>query len=72
MSVLALILVFAAVCLHEVPALIRSKFWRELVVFFCVAGLAFALGLLMLIGVDTPNPLIWLDVAAKWVVSLFR
>ena len=40
MSVLALILVFAAVCLHEVPALIRSKFWRELVVFFCVAGLA--------------------------------
>ncbi len=72
MSVLALILVFAVVSLYEVPSLVRRKLWRELVAFVCVAGLAFALGLLMLIGVETPNPAAWMDRAAKWMVSLFR
>jgi len=72
MSVLALILVFAVVSLYEVPSLVRRKLWRELVAFFCVTGLAFTLGLLMLIGVETPNPAAWMDRAAKWMVSLFR
>ena len=72
MSVLALILVFAAVCFYEVPTLLRRRFWRELIAFICVAGLAFTLGLLMLIGVETPNPAVWMDRAAKWMVSLFR
>lgn len=69
---LVLILVFAAVSLYEVPTLVRRKFWRELIAFFCVGGLAFTLGLLTLIGVQTPTPAVWMDKAAKWMVSLFR
>jgi hypothetical protein len=72
MKVIGLVLVLAIVCLYEIPGLVRQKLWRELVAFLGVSGLVFTLALLMLIGVDTPNPLIWLDVAAKWVVSLFR
>ena len=71
MKVIELVLVLALVCLYEIPSLVRQKLWRELVAFLGVSGLAFTLGLLMLIGVDTPNPMTWLDAAAKWIVSLF-
>lgn len=71
MKVIWLALVVAVVCLYEIPSLVRQKLWRELVAFLCVTGLAFTLGLLMLIGVNTPNPMTWLDAAAKWIVSLF-
>lgn len=72
MNVVALVLVLAAVCLYEMPSLVRQKLRRELVAFLCMTGLAFTLGLLMLIGVETPNPAVWMDKAAKWVVSFFR
>lgn len=71
MKVIGLVLVLAVVCLYEIPSLVIQKLWRELVAFLCVTGLAFTLGLLMLIGVDTPNPITWLDATAKWIVSLF-
>jgi hypothetical protein len=71
MNVIGLVLVLAVVCLYEIPSLVRQKLWRELAAFLCVSGLAFTLALLMMIGVDTPNPLTWLEAAAKWIVSLF-
>ena len=72
MNVIALVLALAAVCLYEIPSLVRQKYWRELAAFLCTAGLAFTLALLMLIGVETPNPGDWMDKAAKWMLSLFR
>ena len=72
MNVIGLVLVLAIVCLYEIPSLVGQKLWRELVAFLGVSGLAFTLALLMLIGVNTPNPMTWLDMVAKWVLSFFR
>ena len=52
MNVIGLVLALAAVCLYEIPCLVREKYWRELAAFLCTVGLAFTLALLMLIGVD--------------------
>jgi len=71
MKVIGLVIVLAVACLYEIPSLVRQRLWRELVAFLCMTGLAFTLALLMMIGVDTPNPLTWLEAAAKWIVSLF-
>jgi len=72
MKVIGLVIVLAVACLYEIPSLVRQRLWRELVAFLCMTGLAFTLALLMLIGVNTPNPMTWLDMVAKWVLSFFR
>ncbi|HHY61936.1 MAG TPA: hypothetical protein PLM91_04510 [Bacillota bacterium] len=72
MNIVLLVLAVVVLGFYEAPDLIRNKLWRELAVFVFAVGLDFTLALLMLLGVNIPNPAIWIDKAAKWMLSLFR
>jgi hypothetical protein len=54
--VLLVILFYGLVALFQIPALIKKKHWRELMVFsfFCI--LALTLNLLQALDIKLPNP----------------
>lgn len=54
---LGLLLVFAAVILWEVPALVEKKLWGELVVFTVLVLVGIAYGIGLVIDYPLPNPM---------------
>lgn len=55
--ILLLIMAFTGVMFLEVPALIRKKYWRELLVFMVFLSVGFILAFLQIIGIKIPSPL---------------
>ncbi len=57
MNAVLLIAAFAAIAAYEVPQLLAERLYRELIVFTCILGLAFAISFLHVLGIDVPNPI---------------
>jgi hypothetical protein len=57
-KVVLVILVFIVIALLDVPNLIKSKEWKELIVFSLFFIMGFSLAFLMAIGVKLPSPIL--------------
>jgi hypothetical protein len=51
------ILIFIAVAVFQIRALVKQKYWRELVVFALLHTMALTLSLLYVMGVQIPSPM---------------
>jgi hypothetical protein len=50
-------LVFFTIAIFQVRALVKQKYWRELVVFVLLHTVAFTLSMLYVMGVQIPSPM---------------
>jgi hypothetical protein len=57
MMIILVVLVFFTVAIFQVRALIKQKYWRELVAFALLHTKAFTLSLLYVMGVQIPSPM---------------
>jgi hypothetical protein len=57
MMILLVMFVFGAVGILQTLALIKQKYWRELVVFALLHTMAFGLSMLYVMGVQIPSPM---------------
>lgn len=56
MKVVILIMIFSVLALIQAPGLNRKKQWRELATFSLLLAIGFTLSLLLIIGIQLPNP----------------
>jgi hypothetical protein len=64
------ILVFGAVALLQIPALVKQKYWRELIAFSLLHIIAFTLSLLYVSGVLLPSPMPFLKYVVQDVLHI--
>lgn len=67
----SLVAVLALLVLYEVPAMIKHKHWRDLVVFSVLSLSVFTVSLLMLMGVDVPSPIILIQAVVNGLQKLW-
>ncbi len=72
MSVVLLVLAFAAIVAYEVPGIIRRREWGELVLFLVLVLFGFAVSFLQAIGVRVPNPVRGIEFLTGKVAGLFQ
>lgn len=72
MSVVLLVLAFAAIVAYEVPGIIRRREWGELVLFLVVVLFGFVVSILQAIGVPVPNPVRGIEFLTGKVAGLFQ
>jgi len=59
--IIILIVITAIVIYMEVPALIKNKYWKELITFSILILTGFILSLLLIIGVKIPSPDLFIE-----------
>lgn len=57
MMIVLVVIVFGVVGVLQTLALVKQKYWRELVVFVLLHTMAFGLSLLYVMGVPIPSPM---------------
>lgn len=68
MSIVFLIFAFAFFILWEVPALLKRRYWKEIIVFGVLLVLAFGLASVTALGIRLPAPTV---IMTRIVKSLF-
>jgi hypothetical protein len=71
-SVVLLVLTFAAMVAYEVPAIIRRREWGELVLFLVLVLFGFMVSFLQSIGAPVPNPVRGIEFLTGKVARLFQ
>jgi len=56
MAILSLLLIFLIIIWIEVPALVRKKMWRELIVFSILLLIGMMLSIPQALGIHVPSP----------------
>jgi hypothetical protein len=64
------IFVFGAVAVLQIRALVRQKYWRELVAFSLLHAMAFVLSLLYVSGVQIPSPMPFVKYVVEDVLQI--
>jgi hypothetical protein len=52
-----MLLIYVIIALCQIPALIKKKYWRELIAFSFFFALAFILNLLQALDIKIPSPM---------------
>ncbi len=59
--IIMLIIITAIVIYMEVPALVKNKYWKELITFSILIFTGLILNLLLIIGVKIPSPALFIE-----------
>ncbi|HHY45949.1 MAG TPA: hypothetical protein GX506_01440 [Firmicutes bacterium] len=72
MSVILLVISFTIIFIYEAPEMIRSKQYREFILFTGLLLFGFVVSFLQTIGVPVPNPIKSIETLTEKVARLFH
>ncbi|MFZ7103681.1 MAG: hypothetical protein ACOWWO_13650 [Peptococcaceae bacterium] len=72
MDIILLVLLFGGICIFEIPGLVYRKYWKELLSFLLLLGLAFIMSTLSVLDITIPSPAKGIEIAVTFFFDMFK